>query len=107
MGEQAWGEEHARALAVFLSGDGLNEVDVRGRAVRDDSFLVMFNADANEVRFVLPSGLVPRAGELLIDTSRDASMDPGRTDTPFDAGEPYVLAARSLALVRFRRRPEP
>ena len=98
MGEQAWGEEHARALAVFLSGEGLNEVDGRGRAVRDDSFLVMFNADSNEVRFELPAGLVPLAGELLIDTS-----NPDRPDSPFDSGQPYVLAARSLALVRFKR----
>ncbi len=107
MGEQAWGQDHARALAVFLSGDGLNEVDGRGRAVRDDSFLVMFNADSNEVRFVLPSGLVPQAGEVLIDTSIDTSMDAGRPETPFDSGEPYVLNARSLALVRFKMSPGP
>ncbi|WP_332742182.1 glycogen debranching protein GlgX [Hydrogenophaga sp.] len=103
MSEQAWGQDHARALAVFLSGDGLNEVDARGRAVRDDSFLVMFNADSNEVRFVVPSDLVPKAGELLIDTS----IDTGRFDTPFDSAEPYVLAARSLALVRFKMSPRP
>ncbi|MDM7941379.1 MAG: glycogen debranching protein GlgX [Hydrogenophaga sp.] len=103
MGEQEWGQDHARALAVFLSGDALNEVDGRGRAVRDDSFLVMFNADANEVRFVVPAGLVPLAGELLIDTSTDAQP----ADTPFDPTQPYVLAARSLALVRFKRTPAP
>ncbi|PKO67446.1 MAG: glycogen debranching enzyme GlgX [Betaproteobacteria bacterium HGW-Betaproteobacteria-16] len=107
MGEQAWGEDHARALAVFLSGDGLNEVDGRGRAVRDDSFLVMFNADSNEVRFELPSGLVPQTGELLIDTSLVTSMDADRSDPPFNTGEPYVLAARSLALVRFKMSPKP
>jgi isoamylase len=103
MGEQEWGQDHARALAVFLSGDGLNEVDGRGRAVSDDSFVVMFNADSNEVRFVLPSGLVPPTGELLIDTSFGAD----RPDTPFDASQAYVLAARSLALVRFKRIPAP
>ncbi len=103
MGEQEWGQDHARALAVFLSGDGLNEVDGRGRAVRDDSFVVMFNADSNEVQFVLPSGLVPSAGELLIDTSLGADQP----DTPFNAGQPYLLAARSLALVRFKRGPAP
>lgn len=107
MGEQAWGEDHARALAVFLSGDGLNEVDGRGRAVRDDSFLVMFNADSNEVRFELPSGLVPQTGELLIDTSLVTSMNADRSDPPFNTGEPYVLAARSLALVRFKMSPKP
>ncbi|AOF87323.1 glycogen debranching enzyme GlgX [Hydrogenophaga sp. RAC07] len=103
MGEQEWGQDHARALAVFLSGDGLNEVDGRGRAVRDDSFVVMFNADSNEVRFVLPPGLVAPTGELLIDTSFGAD----RPDTAFDSGQPYVLAARSLALVRFKRNAVP
>ncbi|HEX5738442.1 MAG TPA: hypothetical protein VFY22_08030, partial [Hydrogenophaga sp.] len=61
----------------------------------------------NEVRFVLPSGLVPPAGELLIDTSIDASMDADRTDTAFDSAEPYLLAARSLALVCFKMNPGP
>jgi glycogen operon protein len=103
MGEQEWGQDHARALAVFLSGDGLNEVDGRGRAVHDDSFVVMFNADSDEVRFVLPPGLVAPSGELLIDTSFGAD----RPDTSFDASQPYVLAARSLALVRFKRNPAP
>jgi glycogen operon protein len=103
MGEQEWGQDHARALAVFLSGDGLNEVDGRGRAVRDDSFLLMFNADSNEVQFVVPPGLVPAAGELLIDTSNGAD----RPEAPFDPAQPYVLAARSLALVRFKRNPAP
>ncbi|MEO5695527.1 MAG: glycogen debranching protein GlgX, partial [Burkholderiaceae bacterium] len=79
MGELEWGQEHARALAVFLSGDGLNEVDGRGRAVVDDSFLVLFNADANEVRFVFPAALSLTAGTVLIDTSIDA----GTTQSAF------------------------
>ena len=71
--------------------------------MRDDSFVVMFNADSNEVRFVLPPGLVAPTGELLIDTSFGAD----RPDTAFDSGQPYVLAARSLALVRFKRNAVP
>ena len=42
--EQAWQQGFARALAVFLSGDGLTEVDGRGRRVRDDNFMLLFNA---------------------------------------------------------------
>ena len=100
MTEQEWGQDHARALAVYLSGDGLNEDDGRGRPVLDDSFLLLFNADANEVRFVIPPGLAPGPGLLLLDTS----VDPARDDAPFDPAQAYALAGRSLALVRFERK---
>ncbi len=100
MTEQEWGQDHARALAVYLSGDGLNEDDGRGRPVLDDSFLLLFNADANEVRFVIPPGLAPGPGLLLLDTSVDTARD----DTPFDPAQAYALAGRSLALVRFERK---
>jgi isoamylase len=98
MTEQEWRQDHARALAVFLSGEGLNEVDGRGRPVRDDSFLLMFNAAASPISFVIPASLGQAAGTVLIDTT---VPEPG--DTPFDAREPYALAGRALALVRFER----
>jgi glycogen operon protein len=98
MTEQEWRQDHARALAVFLSGEGLNEVDGRGRPVRDDSFLLMFNARASPISFVIPASLGQAAGTVLIDTT---VPEPG--DTPFDAREPYALAGRALALVRFER----
>jgi glycogen operon protein len=97
MTEQEWGHDHARALAVFLSGDGLNEVDGRGRAMRDDSFVLLFNADANTVTFTLPADLGLGEGELLIDTS-SADTPP---DTHFAPATPYPLSGRALALIRF------
>jgi glycogen operon protein len=101
MTEQAWGHDHARALAVFLSGDGLNEVDGRGRAVRDDSFVLLFNADANPVTFSLPADLRLGTGELLIDTSTAAP--PAKAH--FDPATPHTLSGRALALIRFAIRP--
>jgi glycogen operon protein len=97
MTEQAWGEDHARALAVFLSGEALNEVDGRGRAVRDDSFVLLFNADANPVAFTLPSDLGLGDGELLIDTS-DVAVLPAAHVGPASS---YTLSGRALALFRF------
>ena len=97
MTEQEWGHDHARALAVFLSGDGLNETDGRDRPLRDDSFVVMFNADANPVAFTLPAELALGAGELLIDTATAAMPTP----SALDPQQPYTLAGRALALVRF------
>jgi glycogen operon protein len=96
MSDQAWGQDHARALAVLLSGEGLNDVDGRGRPLRDDNFLLLFNADPDEVSFSLPAELGLGPGELLIDT-RSATV----SDSGFDPAKPYVLQGRSLALVRF------
>jgi isoamylase len=100
MSEQAWQQDFARALAVFLSGDGLREVDRRGRPVRDDSFLLMFNAAAEGVEFTLPASLVPARGVRLVDTSNDANALP---ETPFESSALHILAGRSLVLVRFDR----
>ena len=100
MSEQAWHQGHASALAVFLSGDGLNEVDGRGRPVRDDSFLLLFNAAAEGVEFTLPAALIPAQGLRLVDTSNDANALP---ETPFESSALHILAGRSLVLVRFER----
>jgi glycogen operon protein len=103
MTEQAWGQGHARELAVFLSGDGLMEVDAQARPLLDDSFLLLFNADAEAVPFTLPAGLAAGEGELLVDT-RSAEPPAGVRIEP---GRPYLLPGRALALFRFARLPQP
>ena len=99
MTAEAWGQGHARALAVFLSGDGLGDVDAQGRPLRDDSFLLLFNAHSGPVSFVLPHGLSAGPGELLVDT-RSAHPPAGVSIEP---GQAYELAGRALALFRFAR----
>ena len=97
MTEQVWQQDFARALAVFLSGEGLNETDARGRAVRDDSFVLLFNAAAETVTFTLPPALRLGPGELLVDTTRAHDPLPG---VAFDPAQPYALPGRGLALIR-------
>ena len=101
MTAQAWGHGHARALAVFLSGDGLGDVDAQARPLRDDSFLLLFNAHSEAVSFTLPAGLVAEPGELLVDT-RHAQTPAG---VPIEPLVPYQLPGRALALFRFARGP--
>jgi glycogen operon protein len=101
MSAEAWQQGHARALAVFLSGDGLNDVDARGRAVYDDSFVLFFNAAAEGVIFNVPPSLNLDGGEVLIDTSKADDALPG---SHFDTAEHFILAGRSLALIRFPRK---
>jgi glycogen operon protein len=100
MTEHVWTDGSARALAVFLSGEGLPDVDGRGQPVRDDSFLLLFNAGAGDIEFRFPGAPVPDDGVLLVDTS---SADDSLPDVPFNARAGRTLAGRSCALVRFAR----
>ncbi|MGA1287469.1 MAG: glycogen debranching protein GlgX [Rubrivivax sp.] len=94
-GEQ-WQIDHARALAVLLSGDGLAECDRQGHPVRDDHLLLLFNASAEVVTFQAPAHLGP--GRLVVSTARAADPLP---DAAFDPSQPFALEGRSLAVVRF------
>jgi glycogen operon protein len=89
----AWDHEHARGLAIWLSGDGLNDVDARGRALVDDHFMLLFNASADEVKFTLSAHVAAADWRVEIDTARD--------DVPQAAVRgAYTLPARTLALLR-------
>jgi len=54
MTEQDWDTGFARAIAMFLNGKEIADVDSRGERVEDDSFVVCFNAGDEAVEFVLP-----------------------------------------------------
>ena len=53
--DQDWSEWFAKSSMVFLNGDALRS---RGRKyhIRDDSFLLLFNAHTDTVRFTVPAG---------------------------------------------------
>ena len=55
MDDQDWDASYAKSLQVFLNGNGIASPDPRGQQVVDDSFLILFNADANPVKFTMPS----------------------------------------------------
>jgi glycogen operon protein len=99
MSDEEWGHHHARSLGTYLAGSGVNDVGRRGRPVRDDDFLILFNAHDEDIEFTVPE-TPGDAWHPILDTMREDGLPEPRT---FDAGEPYPLGARSLALLT--RRP--
>jgi glycogen operon protein len=94
MSEQDWGEAYAKSFAVFLNGDGLRELDDDGRPVRDDSFLLVFNAHHEPLPFTMPAASFGRDWSVLIDTA-NAGDAPARS---VGAGEHIEVAARSVVV---------
>ena len=81
---------------MYLAGDGLDEVDARGRRVSDDDFVLLFNAHDGPIPFTLP----PFEGNgwlVLIDTARDDGLVPEGT---FQSNGVYELMERSLVLLQ-------
>ncbi len=83
-------------VGLWLSGEALPEVDEQGQPVRDDTFLILFNATEGMVSFVLPNGN-GIAWQRVFDTTTAEWPDSGPVML---AGETYALRERSLALFR-------
>ncbi|MGH0029874.1 MAG: glycogen debranching protein GlgX [Myxococcota bacterium] len=94
MGEEDWNHPEARALGMWLSGEGADEPADGGSPPSD--LLLLVNAGADPVPFRLPDG-TPGAWQPLLRTDRDAAAG----DPPAQAD--LEVAERSLVLLE--RRP--
>jgi glycogen operon protein len=96
MSDEEWNQSFARCLGLFLAGEGLDEVDERGRPVQDENFLLLLNAHHERIDFVLPAFREGARWWLELDTSREEGFARGEI---FAGGNPYPLQGRSLALL--------
>ncbi len=97
MNDRDWSNPGTSSLGVFLAGRGLDEVDERGELISDDDLMILLNASATDLDFVLaPSSSSDEPWEVLVDTVDDQAKE---TALP---GAKTKLVARSLKL--FRRR---
>jgi isoamylase len=97
MTDEEWSQDYARSLGVFLSGEALGEVDQRGRGIRDDNFLLLFNAHHQRIEFRLPIICAVCRWESILDTHYHEGLD---VDGRFEGGSCYPLEGRTLALLR-------
>jgi glycogen operon protein len=97
MSDHEWEHDFARSLGVYLSGELLGEVDLHGRAVHDDNFILLFNAHHERIDFRLPKLGGSDLWQSLLDTHFHAGL---RVDGNFRGGDTYPLEGRTLALMR-------
>ena len=84
----------ARAIGVFLNGDELGSETPHGEQLRDDSFLMLFNAHFEEIEFRLPARRFGTRWELELATGA----------CEFDQLAPGgAVAVEARSLVVFRR----
>ncbi|MCX8087576.1 MAG: glycogen debranching protein GlgX [Rhodocyclaceae bacterium] len=97
MNDHEWLHDYAKSLGVYLSGEALEEVDARGRPVKDDNFVLLFNAHHERVDFKLPAIGANCVWHVVIDTHYEGGL---RSDGNFQGGDCFPLEGRTLALLR-------
>jgi isoamylase len=113
MTDSDWHTGYARSLTVFLNGDAITEPGPRGEMLRDQSFLLLFNANREPVTFTVPDAKFGSAWDVLISTATAAGAvaatkgageagvewPPAGTIT-IPAGRAIELAGRSIMVLR-------
>jgi glycogen operon protein len=96
MTEEDWDSGFGKSIGVYLNGQGIPDRDARGEVVRDDSFLLLFNAHDGDIDFTLPD--VQRSAEWAceLDTARPTDA----AGTVQSAGATVTVHARSLIVLR-------
>jgi glycogen operon protein len=93
MGDEDWDNGFAKSMAVFLNGEEIAAPDPRGQRVVDDSFLIMFNAHYEPIRYTVPRGPWGWRWLRVLDTH-----DP--LPRYYRAGAQVPVKDRSLVLLR-------
>ena len=97
MTDEDWAAGFAKSLTVFLNGEGISEPDPRGERVRDDSFLMLFNASENDLKFAIPPARYGEQWTRVFDTS--AAAESG-TDAAARPGDTIEVRSRSVQVLR-------
>jgi len=88
-----------RSLCLRLSGDAIEEVDAKGRAIFGETFLLLLNAHHEAVPFTLPAHKRGVRWELIFDTSVPV---PSKRVRSYKGGGEYPLGERTCALLRLK-----
>ena len=95
MSDQDWEAGFAKSFAVFLNGDALRDCDDDGHRLRDDSFLLIFNAHHEPLPFTTPPASFGAEWRIVVDTTSPL----GENDAVPRAAESLDVAARSMLVL--------
>jgi glycogen operon protein len=83
-----WEAGFAKSLTVFLNGRAISEPDRRGDRIQDDSFLLLFNASDDDLKFTVPPRRYGARWSKVLDTAapvaeveHEGAVKPGDTIT--------------------------
>jgi glycogen operon protein len=95
MTRRDWQTADGHRLGIFLNGDGITSRTPRGEPIRDESFVLLLNANHEPVSFRLPPPRFGRGWELEISTAQ-----PDAPRRSYAARADVLVDGRSLIVLR-------
>ena len=92
-----WESGFAKSIAVYLNGQGIPDLDVRGQRVTDDSFVLCFNAHYESIEFTLPPKDFGPAWVPVIYTADTTTAEEAK---PVTAGTKVSVDARAVMVLQ-------
>lgn len=89
-----WHAPGARALGMYLNGDGIPSTDATGNRIVDDHALLYFNGGSDPVQLTLPAEEYAASWNVEVDTAADV-LD----DAPLPAGSTRELPGHSVLVL--------
>jgi isoamylase len=107
MTEGDWDSGFGKCVIAFLNGEGITDSDPRGERVKDDSFLLAFNAHWEDIEVTLPRADYGKEWAIVVDSAAGEvitlSPQPGvvAAEPPIvAAGATHTVPARSLLVLQ-------
>jgi glycogen operon protein len=97
MSEDAWKQDYAKTLGIFLNGKGIPTLGPKGEKIVDDNFFIIFNAYHDALEFKLPPAKFGRKWTKVLDTSTNFLEETGET---FKAAANIHVEGRSVVLLK-------
>ncbi|GAP98941.1 glycogen debranching protein GlgX [Leptolyngbya sp. NIES-2104] len=97
MTEEQWGNGYSKTIAVFLNGNELPDRGPKGGRIRDNNFLLLFNAHWEMLEFTLPARLRQRKWSALINTKEPRFITEKIT---FSGTKTVPVMGRSLVVLQ-------
>lgn len=99
MSDDDWEAGFGKSIAVYLNGQGIPGLDVRGQRITDDSFVLCFNAHDQSLDFTLPPAEFGSAWVPVINTADIASAD-GDEPKPIAAAGTLQVESRAMVVLQ-------
>jgi glycogen operon protein len=100
MTEEDWQKGFVKCLGLRLAGDAIEETDMKGERIVDDTFLMLLNAHHEPLPFVLTAHSPSVVWQLVVDTAL-----PHHGVDLFKGGDTYHMSGRSLVLLQLQAAP--
>jgi isoamylase len=97
MNDSEWRDATLEAFGYRLCGLVMDEVDDKGQPITDDTLLILFNAGAEKIEFVLPDAHPGKFWEMLVNTALEEEPE---NPSQFDVGSRIEMTAASMMLLR-------